>query len=337
MLKRLGRFLSSSFLKLSLFLLALTGAGWMTFGTPNAIKQATDDSNIYQATVDTILESAKQSAKDQSTQLPIDQPEIEQAARDAFPADLLSKNSTVIVDSVYGWLQGKTDQPTFSVDLTEAKQNFANGVADYAVRRYESLPPCTVAQLRTLNTEVDPFKVECRPPGLVSASVRQEVLDKILASPEFLADTSFTAADLPKDEQGRTVTENLSRAPDAYSLMRSLPWLLTALVIVLGLGVLYLSDTKRQGLRSIGITLLGTGLFLGIGALLITWSFDQMNHQPKESFNDSLVRAATSLMTTFNENLLKFYVSYIVMGIIILANLWYQNRNQARSVTTKKS
>jgi hypothetical protein len=336
MLKRFGRFLASNLLKLSLFSLALTGAGWMTFGTPQAIKDAADESNLYQAAVDNILEKAKQNAQNQNTQVPIDRPEIEQVAREAFPAELLSRNSTSIIDGFYGWLQGKTEQPEFSVDLSSAKQSFANGVADYAVRRYDSLPPCTLAQLRGLSTEVDPFSVECRPPGLASASVRQEVLDKILSSPEFLADTNFTVADLPTDEQGRTVTDNLSRAPDAYDAMRTLPWLLAIASVVLAAGVIYLNDTKRQGLRSIGITLLGTGLFLGIGAFLTTWAFEQVNSQPKAPFDESLLQATTSLVNTYNGNLLKFYAGYIVVGAVILLSLWYQNHRNTATVKSTK-
>lgn len=336
MLKRFGRFLASNLLKLSLFSLALAGAGWMTLGTPVAIKDAADESNLYQAAVDNILEKAKQNAQNQNTQVPIDRPEIEQVAREAFPAELLSRNSTSIIDGFYGWLQGKTDEPKFSVDLTAAKQNFASGVADYAVRRYESLPPCTLAQLRGLNTEVDPFSVECRPPGLASASVRQEVLDKILSSPEFLADTNFTIDDLPADEQGRTVTENLSGAPDAYNTLRTLPWLLAIASAVLAAGVFFLGDTKLKGLRSLGITFLGTGLFLGIGAFLTTWAFEQVNSQPKEPFQESLLQASTSLMNTYNGNLLKFYAGYIAVGAVILLSLWYQNRRNTSTIKSTK-
>lgn len=336
MFKRFARILSSSFLKISLFTLALAGATWMTFSTPDAIKQAADDSNIYQTAVDNILDTAKKNIRSQDAQLPIDQPEIEQAAREAFPADLLSKNSGSIIDGFYAWLQGKTEQPEFSVNLSEAKQSFASGAADYAVKRYESLPPCTLAQLRTLDAEVDPFSVDCRPPGLASVSVRQEVIDKILGSPEFLADTNFTAEDLPKDEQGRTVTENLSKAPDAYNVLRTLPWILGLLSAVFGIGVFLLSDTKKQGIKSIGITLLGTGLFIGIGALLADWTFKQVNSQAKEPFADSLISITTSLIQSVNGNLLKFYASYILLGTVILLSLWYQNKQIKQGAKTTR-
>lgn len=306
----------------------------MTFSTSDAIKEAADESNIYQTAVDNILDTAKKNTNNQDALLPIDRPEIEQAAREAFPPDLLSKNSGSIIDSFYGWLEGKTEQPEFSVDLSEAKQDFASGVGDYAVRRYESLPPCTLAQLRTLDAEVDPFSVECRPPGLASTSVRQEVINKVLGSPEFLADTNFTAEDLPVDEQGRNITDNLSAAPDAYNLIRTLPWLLGILSLLFGLGVLFLSDTKRQGVRSIGITFLGTGLFLGIAAFLAHWTFTQIISQTNEPFADSLISITTSLIQSFNANLLKFYAGYIILGTVILFGLWYQNKQMKQNTKT---
>ena len=326
MLKRLGFIVSSGLLKVTLFSLALAGAGWMTFNSPENIKQAANDSNLYDSAVTNVLDSAKQEAEGQNSQLPLDDPRIEAAAKNAFPPELLSQNSESIIDGVYGWLEGKTDQPQFSVDLQDAKQNFSNEVADYAQTRYEALPPCTFEQLRGLSAEVEPFEVDCKVPGLTGTAIRDKVFSSILGSEEFLKDTTFTFDDLPKDEQGRSVTQNLAAAPDIFKLLGTLPWILGILAVIFAIGGLFFAENKRRGLKSIAITLLSTGIFLFISSLLVSWSFKQVNSTSQNPFEASLVGALITLVDKYNDALLKFIVIYVVIGAGILLSLWYQNR-----------
>lgn len=328
MLKRFGLIFSSGLLKLALLSLALMGAGWLVFSTPDNIKKAAEESGLYDSAVTDILENAKQEARGSDTQLPLDDPELEQAAKDAFPSELLSRNSESIIDGIYGWLQGKTDEPEFSVDLNDAKQTFASGIGDYAQRRYESLPACTLQQLRGLSPNIEPFEVTCQAPGLSGAMVREKVLAEIQNNQGYLDDTNFTADDLPKDKQGRTATQNLAAAPAVYSLLRVLPWILGLESILLALVVLFWSDTKRRGLRTIGLTILGAGLFLLIGSWLLNWIFQRMNNPSGEALETSLISMIRSLVSAYNSALTKFSAAYIVGGLGILGTLWYLGRTR---------
>ncbi len=331
MVKKFLLVASSSLLKITLFSLALTGAGWMVFGTSDKIKQAAEENSLYDSAVEIVLENAKEEALSGNEQLPLDNPEIQAAAENAFPPELLSQNSGSIIDGFYTWLAGETPTPQFSVDLTDAKQRFADGVGDYAVKRYEALPPCTFAQLQTLSPDVDPFSVDCRPPGLLGSTIRERVVTEILNSEEFLKDAVFTAEDLPKDEQGRTIAQNFEAAPDVFSALRLLPWILGISSLLLATAVLFLSEDKRKGLRRIATTLLGTGAFLAVGSLLITYLFNQMN-QPEDAFQSSAAGVAKSLAGEYNAALMQFYIVYIAVGAGILLTLWYQNRNTHTSV-----
>lgn len=320
MFKRFLLISSSALLKLTLFSLALAGAGWMVFGTPNKIKQAADDSGLYSSAVDSVLETTKKQALQDNSALPLDQPELVQVAKNAFPPELLSKNSETIINGFYSWLKGDTASPQFSVDLTQAKQDFANGVGDYAVKRYEALPACTYAQLRTMDTNVDPLSVNCRPPGLLSTTVGEKVRSELLGSDGFLKDTTFTANDLPKAENGKTLAENMSAAPTVFTAFRLMPWVLSLLGLLFATGVLLLSKDKRQGLKTVSITLIGTGIFLMLGSLLISYLFNKMN-QPKDTFGASAASVAKTLTADYNSALMRFYIVYIVLGIAILIAL----------------
>jgi hypothetical protein len=249
------------------------------------------------------------------------------------PSEFIQSNSESFIDSLYAWLSGKTEQPQFTVDLTEAKQKLIDGVAAAAQNRYEGLPICTLEQVRSLGTDIDPFNAPCQPPGLASSAVQEKVRTELASNQEFLKDTVLTAEDLPKDEQGRTVTDNLAAAPDAYNLAKSLPWLLALVSLLLAAAVVFLSDTKLRGLRSIGITLLGTGIFLFIGSFLITYAFNQANKPGKlvqegNDFNANIIAGLQSMSDSFNSALMRFYIAYILIGAGILLALWFRNRGQ---------
>lgn len=336
MLRRLAYLTSSGLLKLSLFMLALAGAGWLTFGEPGAIKQAADDGGLYGGAVTNILDHAKKDVETSDTYLALDDPEIEKAARDAFPPQLLKQQGESVIDGIYAWLQGETDKPAFSIDLTEAKQRFATNVGNYAQRRYDALPPCTIQQLQTHSTNVDPFTVQCQAPGLSGATVNEIVKREILQSDQFLADTSYTAEDLPKDSEGRTVLDNLEPAPEMYQFLGSLPLLLGFASAIAATGVILLAEDKRRGLKAIGVTLVGTGIFLGLGALIISWSFNQMNGTTGEAFQNSLVATVRSLTEAYNGNLLKFYLTYLLVGAAILITLHYQKRRNISGTDSLK-
>lgn len=335
MFKRLFLITSSGLLKITLLSFALAGAGWMVFGTPNKIKQAADDSGLYSSAVDSVLETTKKQALKDNAQLPLDQPELIAAAKNAFPPELLSKNSESIINGFYNWLKSDTKTPQFSVDLTEAKQSFANGIGDYAVKRYEALPPCSSAQLRTMNTDVDAFSVDCRPPGLLSSTVREQVQSQILNSGEFLGDTTFTADDLPKAENGKTFAENMSVAPTAFNAFRLMPWVLGLLGLLFASGVLFLSKDKRQGLKTIAVTLVGTGIFLMLGSLLINFLFNKMN-QPKDAFGASVASVAKTLTADYNTALMRFYIVYIALGVAVLIALKLKSHGTTAVATKPK-
>lgn len=329
MFKKFALFTSSGLLKLSLVGLALAGAGWITFGTPEKLKQAAEESNVYGGIVDGILESAAQEAQNSTDrQLPINDPEIRQIAKDSFSQETLGSQSESVIDGMYAWLQGKTTTPQFSVDFTDAKQHFANGIADYAVDRYESLPACTLTQMRSRETiTVDPFTATCRPPQIPGSQVRERVYGEITNSDTFMQDASFTANDLPKDEQGRTITDNLEAAPTTYHLLRLLPWLLAIAALVLVSLVFLLHDVKKRALKSLGITFLGTGIFIALGAILLTWSLDQLNPPADtQTFQTSLFAFSRLLVSEYNDALMRFYLTYLGVGTVLLLTVWHQNR-----------
>lgn len=338
-IRSLLRGLASSGFKLGLVLLALTAALAMVLGTPGAIKQALRDSKAYDQLVDGLISDGTRIGNDtengQTTELNVNTPQVRQAAKSAFSPAMLQSSSEQIIDSVYTWLDGKSQKPDFRIDLTEPKQRFAQSMGDYAAERAATLPVCNLQQLRELaaSQEIDPFNVPCLPPGYTTASARDKVVSDLINSRDFLKDPVLTADNLPKDEQGRSVFENLSEAPRIFHWLKLAPWLIGGLCLLFALLIMGLHDDKGRGFRSIGVTLLGSGLFLVLGTALYSFAFNRANQPHGQlgkaittDLQGSLLSVLRSLNNALSTKIFFFGGAYILLGAAALLYLHFNHR-----------
>ncbi len=325
-MKKLARVLSSSILKLSLFNLALVGAAVLVLGTSAQLKQSIVDSKLYDSFVDSVLQASIDASENQvqGQSFPLSDPEIQSAAKKAFPPELLQNNLEQVIDGTYAWLDGTTAEPKFSVDFGDAKQTFAAGVGDFAVRRFNSLPACTIGQLQSLDPSIDPFNVPCQPPGVTAAMVQAQVVNEIQTSEEFLPKPVITPETMPADESGQTFAQQLSGAPGAMQTLKKLPWILATVALVAAAVTVPLHEKRRFGVRSIATTFAGTGIFLLVSTLILGYFFAQMNKPggsisqfAEGQFQQAVVSIFRSLSIEFNSYLIRFSLAYIAIGVLL--------------------
>ncbi|HUP26158.1 MAG TPA: hypothetical protein VM124_00750 [Candidatus Limnocylindrales bacterium] len=336
LLKSLLRGLASAGLKLGLVLLAFTSALVMVFSTSAGVKQALRSSQVYDAAIDGIISETAQSQdtpNEQAARITAQEPQIKQAAKTAFTPAVIQNSSEQIIDGLYGWLRSGSDKPDFRVDLTDAKQQFAEALADSAIDRAQHLPACTLQQARELAaTTIDPFSVPCVPPGYNLGALRTKVVSDIANNQEFLKNPVITADSFPKDNQGRSVFQSASQAPATFQLLLKAPWIIAGLTALFGVMLLTLHRDKRRGLRSIALTLLGSGVFLLVASLLFNYAFKSVS-QPKAPQNINVLQqplwhAFLSLQNSVTNKLLWFGGIYTVLGVLGLLTLHFNNRVQ---------
>lgn len=324
-MKKFARGMASIVLKLSLFNLALTGSLLLVFGTPDLLKKSVEESRLYDTIVSHVIRSSEEAMQQQG--FPIDDPEVKDAIEDAFPKKTFKKYSENVIDSIYAWLDGKVDEPDYRINLSPVKQKLAEEVGDYAFRRYAGLPVCSPAQLRSLSSEVDPFKVYCKVPGIEPNQVRRDVMNKINESSELLSNAVITVKDLPKDAQGNTVFDNLSYLPAVAKFVRISPWIFGILSLAMAAALIVLNG-RHSGVRVVGVILVGTGTFLLIGTLILSFAFSQVNKPggalniaAAGSFQEPVLSIARTLNTETTKNLIIFSVAYIALGLLALLAL----------------
>ncbi len=333
--RKLGLWTANGLLRSTLFLLAFVSAVVMLLGTPTHIKAALKTSNVYSSAVQSLLDQAKKSTESSSnSDVPINDPVIQQAATSAFSPSFLESSTETIIDGTYHWLDGKTPRPDFQVDVSVAKQNFITAVANYAGQRVTGLAVCNRQQLLALQgQDINPFTVPCRPPGTNVPAEQQKLINQLSSNADFLPNTTISASSLPKDEQGQTAFDKAQNAPKAYQFSKSSPWLLATISVLLALAVLFLHETKRRGARSLGITFLSIGLILGLSTLLISWALHKAlaptgnlgKSLQANALQLSMIKVIDTLGQFFSRRLLWFAVGYVVFGgalLFILKFVW---------------
>lgn len=261
-LRRITVWLAKAGYQLALF-------GWIVvtilvilLGSPKLIKESLASSGVFDSLPKMVLSQARNTTE--AGDIPLDEATISAVIKSSFSTEQLTTYTNTIVDGFYSWLDGKTPEPNFKIDLTSTRPVVAEGVANQAAARLATLPTCTSFP----TGKIDPFTVSCVPPGVNIASEKQKYLEQVLASPEFLPQTTFTVADLPKNGDGQTFAEQNQELPGYFQLAKRLPWILGAVAAVCMGIFLWLALDKRRALRSLGRMTLATGSFVLIPTLL---------------------------------------------------------------------
>ena len=310
-----------------LFTITLFGFGLifsvkMVLGTPQPVEQALTQSGIYNVMAKQVISDNQ---GNDSTSLPLQQPQVQAAVQQAFPPALLQQSVNQILNGTYTWLQGKNATPTFHVDLTGAKTNLANAVATYVQQRLDSLPACTLANLPADLNNINPYTLSCVPSTLDKTAVVQQVKQGVLNNTD-LIDNPVITADTLKNGDGQTLTNQLRVIPRIYKDVL-LGIYITGLVAVLtGVGIVLLHASRRAGLRHVAVTALLVGaLSSGIaflGAYVLTRASDNLAHNSRTTLIQSkLVQVIRLLADDLRHWWIGYGLGLILAGVITLVVL----------------
>jgi hypothetical protein len=230
------------------------------------------------------------------------------------------------------------------IDLTQAKQTFAQAVGQSARDRLASLPVCTAKQLKAMgaNADIDAFSVTCRPPGINLKQQQKKITQDLATSKEFLGTPKLTAQNLPKNDQGQTVFDKASKAPKVYKWVNASPWILFTLALLTGAGTVLLNESRRRGLRNVAIVTTVIGALLVLGNLGTTQAFNKLN-QPngklgevvKGSFQQTIIKALSSIAHSIEQTILFFGIVYLILGVGTLIALKFIKPKQVDKTDSK--
>jgi hypothetical protein len=317
--------LLGALLPLLLLATAFDFGAYHVVGTPTPLKKTLSDSGIYNSVVSQALEQAKTTSSGYS-QIPLQDPAIKKAAEESFSPQFVQSSSEKVIDGVYNWLRGKSSQPDFNVDLSSAKNNFAEKVGQVAKAKAATLPLCT-----SVPASKDSFNATCLPPGITPAQVGLQAKNDVLYGNGFLEHSNITASSI-KSSNGNPVFSSgkLKNAPKYYQLSTKLPYILIGLSLLNILAIIFLSSTRRKGLRHVSFTFAIVGVFL----LAFAWGLNRVvaqNFIPQINFDNKVFESNVRILSTdithsIDRNYWIFGIAYFSLGFIVLLVTFLKGR-----------
>lgn len=318
-LRSLGRGSLAILLKILLVVLPVSIALSLAVGSPAALKDAISSSGIYESFVGAVLDKSVREATDENTRKLLSDPGVQNAVKQSFTPEVLRGTTEPVADGVFNWLEGRTPEPVFSIDLSQPRQKLTDNLAAYATKRAETLPPCTLTQLRNLPENPDILSIPCLPPGVNAAQAAEEFAGRVLTSAELIKNPVVTNQTL-LGTQSQAFRD--SPAPAVYQAFKRSPWLLGVLTILAGLGLVLLHHDRRRGLRAVAVSLAGCGVFLLAGVLLYLFYFRRIGLEGGISvdavFQEAIIRGFRHAADNLNRIIALIAGGYVLAGLVTL-------------------
>lgn len=292
----------------------------ITLGSPGTIQDIVKASGVYEQYPQIAIDSAVDEAKDPSSKQVLSDPAAQQAITSALPADMLEKSVGSFINGLYGWLEGKTTEPQFAIDLAQAKQGIATNLAAYAENRAAGLQPCTIAQIRTLGPDADPLALPCLPPGVTKAQVGQQVSQQLSGNTGFIKDPVISNDTIKQANGGKSFVDGLEAVPKVYQFVQTAKWILLALIVGIGAALIFARKDRLAGLRYVGLSTILVGLLVGLGVVAFTLFFNQIssnNSNPSPS-EQIAFNGGKALIGELNNIIGIFAGAYAGIGIGLL-------------------
>lgn len=287
-----------------------------TIGTPAPIKKTLNDSGVYDSVLTGLLNQAKKNTTS-SGEVSLTDPIVQKAANASFTPEVLRQNTEKILDSTYKWLNGESATPDFKIDLSGSKTSFAANVANSVQDRLATLPVCTT---NVTKDNFDALSTNCLPKGMTAAGAANEVKSNLLSGQGFLENPVITSNDLKASGSTTSVFNNqLKKAPQYFSWVKKLPYILMGLTLLTGALIVLLSATRSKGWRKIGITMLVVGILMlafawGANYLVTKKVLPKINLDNNAVLQEKIQTLAKDLTQQIDKTYWMFGIAYSVIG-----------------------
>jgi hypothetical protein len=318
---------------LFIFLLAIIALDFGVLhiaGQPQGVKKILNDSDVYSSLIpDALAQSGQISSS--KTEIPLNQQVIQDAAKQAFTPQVLKQSSESAVDGIYHWLNGKSSQPDFRIELTQAKVSFADAVANAAGKQAASLPRCPSSGLPA---DFDPFSATCLPRSVTIAEVTNQARNAVLTGKGFLEHPIITADSIKNNHGQSPFATNLKDLPSKFQKIKSTPIIFSLLALLSAVAIVFLSKSHRKAVKHLGFILVTVGILMLIFAYALGWAVS--NKLPASNLKvgnavleKDVKKVAVKLGQTIDKNYWWFGGIYTVLGAAAIAEAIYYRRGPA--------
>lgn len=314
-LKKIGLVLSVGLLAPTIYTLVFAYSFNHTIGNKEYLANSINESGLYLETSKIIV---KQATKDD----PSNKLLAKSIATAASPENI-QKITKPVIDASYAWLNGETKTPKIVINIDEIKDSFVKSYTKALKVRAKTLPTCAYGQIPNLE---DTSNIDCIPSGTNVNQLIDEAIDQANLNNDVFSDSTTSDGSLTNKEAedlgfSAPINENTPETiPKLFQLVEKIfPYAFILLIISL-VGVVMLSKTKLHGARKGSVTLLITGVFLTISAIMLRFSIS--NLMPTTSDNssqapiESLKKLAETIFSDWARILQNSGITLLIIGVI---------------------
>lgn len=311
--------------------LALIGMAWSyalstTIRDQSTVKRWLEGSGFYDNVSGMVLEQVAQETQQPGLAAVADNNEVQQIANNALGTGFIQDVTERTIGAIYSWLEGEISLPEFSINIGDAAQRLAAGMGDFAEQRAAALPICNDVQLREMDNQLDALNMPCRPANVSPQQAGATVESQLQTAFEELPVTNLNTQDIWTNREGDEPW--FIRARDVYQRSRWLPHIFTALTLVVTLGVVFVSSTRRRGISRAAMVYITGGIVIGLSAFVLGrgpgWLSERINQSEGNQTSLELVgRLIEVAGHDISGRLWWFAGAFVLVGIIglVLAKL----------------
>lgn len=243
----------------------------------------------------------------------IDTDQLVDAAQEVLTPEYLAGKTDPIIDGIYTWLEGDTEEPEFEADLSDKLNTVIVALKAPLRSELAKLPVCPSDISHT--DDFNLFETPCVP---------QDVdIDKIVNTfSEFItgseAEIDFTIS----SENIDFSEEVISYGPNVFAGLSAMPAFFMVMTILFGVAAVFLAVSRVKGLRKLSWSMILIGAITATGFWLIS-RIDNFNSEANEPLEELIFEKVASpllkaILADISSTGVLLSLFVVVLGIIIL-------------------
>jgi hypothetical protein len=277
---------------------------------PDDVKKLIFDSGVYGTAPDVFVSQfVSKNSEDVYAFAGIDDEEdVHKITDKVLPAKWIQENTEKIIDAFYDWFEGKTDIPTFTIDVADQQASLVSEFVNVTKDKLEELPVCT----EDMADQFDPFRAACVPEGfnIQDADELEKVIYEQLTSGEFFDDKQVTSDQFIKIDE--KVTNSVRTG---YKIITNLPKIVLGLIVFLSLSLFFILPGLSNKFFVLGVNWTISGSSLMFANLLANSKF--------EDFYTSKISGLSSEQKEILEKIVKSIID------VSTSSIWHDSRRYA--------
>ncbi len=256
----------------------------------------------------------------------LDPDELIQNITTVLDEQFLKSQANGLIDSVYDYAQGNTEELKFAVSLESKSTEINTVMKEYLVESFDALPPCDPEDASQLQSqeqgekEVDILSLSCKP------------ADKDLNAEIGSFVDEFTGAGGPLSKTYTQDSLNLSSVDTsllqyAHGSLKKLIMIGWLFMIGIGIVVIMTARNLHVGLKYVGANYIASGIMFVAAFLFLVGSLDVIGNalQKNQSLSDVQKQATIRIAEPLYDAVLKaistqailYSVILIILGVVL--------------------